>query len=56
MIAIMIVTFTSVNFLQIVPPNQAELMFESIKKKGIPCALVMFEGKSSLSLATSHRH
>ncbi len=30
---------------RIVPPNQAELMFEALKHKGIPCAYVAFEGE-----------
>lgn len=30
---------------QIVPPNQAELMFAELKKRGIPTALVLFEGE-----------
>jgi dipeptidyl aminopeptidase/acylaminoacyl peptidase len=29
----------------VVPPNQAELMFEAVKKKGIPVAYVPFEGE-----------
>jgi hypothetical protein len=32
---------------QIVPPNQAEMMFNAIKAKKIPCALLMFKGISS---------
>lgn len=30
---------------EVVPPNQAEVMYEAIKKKGVPTALVMFEGE-----------
>jgi len=30
---------------RIVPPNQAELMFEALKRKGIPCAYLAFEGE-----------
>jgi dipeptidyl aminopeptidase/acylaminoacyl peptidase len=30
---------------RIVPPNQAELMFEALKHKGIPCAYVPFPGE-----------
>lgn len=30
---------------EVVPPNQAEVMYDAIKKKGIPTALVMFEGE-----------
>ncbi|KAF6030139.1 hypothetical protein EB796_011551 [Bugula neritina] len=30
---------------KVVPPNQAQMMFDSVKKKGIPCSLVMFEGE-----------
>ncbi|KAF6038829.1 hypothetical protein EB796_002867 [Bugula neritina] len=26
-------------------PNQAQMMFDSVEKKGIPCSLVMFEGE-----------
>jgi dipeptidyl aminopeptidase/acylaminoacyl peptidase len=29
---------------QIVPPNQAELMYNAIKEKGIPCCYVLYEG------------
>jgi dipeptidyl aminopeptidase/acylaminoacyl peptidase len=29
----------------VVPPNQAELMFEAVKKKGLPVAYVPFEGE-----------
>lgn len=28
-----------------VPPNQAELMFQALKERGIPAALVLFEGE-----------
>lgn len=30
---------------KIVPPNQAELMHSKVKDKGLPTALVMFEGE-----------
>ncbi|MBI3732331.1 MAG: prolyl oligopeptidase family serine peptidase, partial [Chloroflexi bacterium] len=30
---------------RVVPPNQAEMMFEAVKKKGLPCAYVPFEGE-----------
>ncbi|KAL8586876.1 hypothetical protein ACOMHN_050981 [Nucella lapillus] len=30
---------------KIVPPNQAVMMYEAVKKKGLPCMLVMFEGE-----------
>jgi dipeptidyl aminopeptidase/acylaminoacyl peptidase len=30
---------------RIVPPNQAELLFEALKRKGIPCAYVPFAGE-----------
>lgn len=30
---------------RIVPPNQAELMHDALKRKGIPTALVMYEGE-----------
>lgn len=30
---------------EIVPPNQAQIMFDAIKAKGTPTALVMFEGE-----------
>ena len=30
---------------RVVPPNQAEMMFEALKKKGIPVAYVPFEGE-----------
>ena len=39
---------------QVVPPNQAELMYKAVLEKGIPTMLVMFEGKkkpSSLPLS-----
>ncbi len=29
---------------RIVPPNQAEMMFEAVRSKGIPCAYLAFEG------------
>lgn len=31
---------------KVVPPNQAEMMFEAIKEKGLPVAYVAFEGES----------
>ena len=30
---------------KIVPPSQAELMFEAVRAKGLPCAYVPFEGE-----------
>ena len=30
---------------RVVPPNQAEMMFEKLKQKGIPTALFLFEGE-----------
>lgn len=30
---------------RIVPPNQAEMMFEAVRNKGIPCAYLPFEGE-----------
>ena len=30
---------------RIVPPNQAEMMFEAVRSKGIPCAYLPFEGE-----------
>ena len=30
---------------KIVPPNQAKLMHDALLKKGIPCALKMYEGE-----------
>jgi dipeptidyl aminopeptidase/acylaminoacyl peptidase len=30
---------------RIVPPNQAELMFAALRRKGIPCAYIAFEGE-----------
>ncbi len=30
---------------RIVPPSQAELMFEAVRNKGLPCAYVPFEGE-----------
>ena len=30
---------------KVVPPNQAEIMFEAVKKKGLPVAYVAFEGE-----------
>jgi dipeptidyl aminopeptidase/acylaminoacyl peptidase len=30
---------------KIVPPNQAVMMFEAVKKKGLPCAYIAFEGE-----------
>merc|ERR1712085_243456 len=30
---------------KIVPPNQAELMHAALLKKGLPCALKMYEGE-----------
>ena len=30
---------------KVVPPNQAELMFEAVKSKGIPVAYIAFEGE-----------
>ena len=30
---------------QIVPPNQAEMMFDAVKAKGVPTAYIPFEGE-----------
>ena len=30
---------------RIVPPNQAEMMYEAVRSKGIPCAYLPFEGE-----------
>lgn len=30
---------------KIVPPNQSQMMFDAVKKKGLPCAYVAFEGE-----------
>ena len=30
---------------RVVPPNQAEMMFEAVKQKGLPVAYVIFEGE-----------
>ena len=30
---------------RIVPPNQAEMMFDAVRNKGIPCAYLPFEGE-----------
>jgi dipeptidyl aminopeptidase/acylaminoacyl peptidase len=30
---------------EVVPPNQAETMFEALKKKGVPVAYLPFEGE-----------
>ena len=30
---------------RIVPPNQAEMMFDAVRAKGIPCAYLLFEGE-----------
>jgi dipeptidyl aminopeptidase/acylaminoacyl peptidase len=30
---------------KIVPPNQAEMMYEAVKAKGLPVALILFEGE-----------
>lgn len=37
--------FIYILFLQIVPPNQAEMMYKAVKEKGIPCMYVLFEGR-----------
>lgn len=30
---------------KVVPPNQADMMFDALKKKGIPAALVVYKGE-----------
>lgn len=35
---------------RVVPPNQSQTMFEAVKKKGNPTALILFEGLFFLSL------
>lgn len=30
---------------KIVPPNQAQMMFEAVRKKGLPCAYIAFKGE-----------
>jgi dipeptidyl aminopeptidase/acylaminoacyl peptidase len=30
---------------KVVPPNQAQMMFDAVNAKGLPVALVMFEGE-----------
>jgi len=30
---------------KIVPPNQAEMMFDAVRKKGLPVAYIPFEGE-----------
>src|SRR5262249_15055443 len=30
---------------RVVPPNQAEMMFDAVKRKGLPVAYVAFEGE-----------
>jgi dipeptidyl aminopeptidase/acylaminoacyl peptidase len=32
------------DYFQIVPPNQAEMMYKAVKDKGIPTMFVLFEG------------
>ena len=34
---------------KIVPPNQAELMHAALLKKGLPCALKIYEGERTAS-------
>ena len=36
--------------LQIVPPNQAVLMYEKVVEKGLPSTLVMFEGNNNTGI------
>ena len=33
-------------YLQVVPPIQAEMMFNAVKAKGIPCAFILYKGWS----------
>ena len=35
-------------YLQIVPPNQAEMMYKAVKEKGIPTMHVLFEGEKQI--------
>jgi dipeptidyl aminopeptidase/acylaminoacyl peptidase len=30
---------------KVVPPNQAETMFNAVREKGLPCAYIAFEGE-----------
>jgi dipeptidyl aminopeptidase/acylaminoacyl peptidase len=30
---------------KVVPPNQAEMMYEALKRRGVPAAYVAFEGE-----------
>ena len=30
---------------EVVPPNQSTLMYEALKKKGVPTALLLFQGE-----------
>lgn len=36
--------------LQIVPPNQAEMMYQAVKLKGLPTMYILFEGKFIICL------
>ena len=43
---VLVVTSTSLGDEDaIVPPDQSERIFEAVRKQGLPCALIMFEGE-----------